>query len=862
MHHSWAPERLRSRLRNETVRSILLWAVAVRPIRTCSATFTFSRAKINLFRQESFPFLSTDTTAIITSTNEYDASIRKTKKLLALPVGAMTCHDWTVAERVFFWWIQQHSKEGVQMAWKLMDRYVEEEKQLQGTSSKRLSTYWLFRLVYAWRILSLQDGRKHAEIMMIPPRKVLAKLDGYAPHVLSDARIYSILVDTFTKTTMDPAEAPQFAEEILERMYRECKTNCKATPDTVMYATVIDAWSSSGLTEAAPERAEALLWEMQESPLKQVEPSVLVISTVLNAWANRGTLGAAERAEAILNRMEDLYQSGNRRMKPDAQCYGTVIASFAKAGQGSRAESVLQRLQVLYGDTGDCSVKPNTVNFNSVISAWANGGDAARAELVLRGMQREHKSGADVKPDTISFNSVIAAWANSRNPAAAQYAEALLTEMLQLYEAGDSNVRPDTISFSSVVAAWSKSSDVSAPKRAEGILRRMRELYEAGKSDVKPNSFTFSSVVAAWSKSRDPRAPQRAESILRWMQELHQEGDADVKPNTVTFSSVINAWANSRDDRAGQRAEAILREMQELYRAGDADVKPNTITFASVIHAYANSRDDRAAHKAESILQEMQQLHDRGDRDVKPNTISFNSVITAWARSRHREAGHRAVAHLEHMKQLQAEGDEDCKPTIITYNTVINALAERRSPDALEKARGLLVEAHELADGGNRAVQPNARTYSTLLKAIALSHLPDKANRAALLFKEMEKRSIEPTIVVLDEVLHSCAHIPQDEEERSTAFRIAQEIFGVIHKSMSMEPRPVTYVYYFRACENAKGIKERNDAIEAGYRRCCEDGLEKNSQIMKALEKAKCLGVGFGRGRVVSAPQPSKASTP
>jgi pentatricopeptide repeat protein len=87
--------------------------------------------------------------------------------------------------------------------------------------------------------------------------------------------------------------------------------------------------------------------------------------------SNRGTLGAAECAEAILSRKENLYQSGNKRMKRDAQCYGTVIASFAKAGQGSRAESVLQRLQVLYRNTSNRDVKPKTFHFKSVISAWA-----------------------------------------------------------------------------------------------------------------------------------------------------------------------------------------------------------------------------------------------------------------------------------------------------------------------------------------------------------------------------------------------------------------------------------------------------------------------------------------------------------
>jgi len=280
--------------------------------------------------------------------------------------------------------------------------------------------------------------------------------------------------------------------------------------------------------------------------------------------------------------------------------------------------------------------------------------------------------------------------------------------------------------------------------------------------------------------------------------------------------------------------------MQERYQKGDTAVKPNAITYTSVINTYANSRDERAAENAEAILLEMQQLYEQGDSDAKPNQVSYNSVISAYAKSRNHTAGHHALKHLEHMKKLQAEGQEDCKPTIITYNTVINALAAGKSVGAVEKAYDLLAEAHASADKGDRNVQPNTRTYSALLKSIALSQVPDKARRVVELLKEMKRRSIQPTIFVLDEALHCCSFVPEEIEDQSSAFRVAREILDDIHASRNMKARPITYVYYFHACNNAsKGSRERRDAVDFGHQLCHEDGLDRNPQIMKVLSQLK-----------------------
>jgi chorismate mutase len=87
---------------------------------------------------------------------------------------------------------------------------------------------------------------------------------------------------------------------------------------------------------------------------------------------------AAERAEVILNRMQELFESGNLDVKPDTICFSSVINAWARSRHRAapqRAEAILNRMQELF-ESGNHDVKPNTICFNSVINAWAKSGSS------------------------------------------------------------------------------------------------------------------------------------------------------------------------------------------------------------------------------------------------------------------------------------------------------------------------------------------------------------------------------------------------------------------------------------------------------------------------------------------------------
>jgi hypothetical protein len=142
------------------------------------------------------------------------------------------------------------------------------------------------------------------------PAEILEKLDSHA-YLVPDTRTYNMIVDTAIKRGKNRLEGPHFAEAVLDRMNTEAKKNPAVSPDSVMHNTVINAWGKSGLKEA-PYRAEVLLQrkqDMYDTGDEKVKPNTIGFNSVINAWARSNDRMAAERAEVILNRMQELFES-------------------------------------------------------------------------------------------------------------------------------------------------------------------------------------------------------------------------------------------------------------------------------------------------------------------------------------------------------------------------------------------------------------------------------------------------------------------------------------------------------------------------------------------------------------------------
>lgn len=414
--------------------------------------------------------------------------------------------------------------------------------------------------------------------------------------------------------------------------------------------------------------------------------------------------GGVERAEKLLFETLEAYEHQRTNtntntnstqqqalvIRPNHYSFGIVINGWAKISQTShtaaqRAEDLLQRMEQLY-TSGKCTwIKPDVVKYTSCIHAWAKSrkrGSAHRAEKILRRMEQLYylQGDASVKPNAVTYAAVIDAWCRNRQR----------------------NPNPNNNNNTNNNDARSISISKSAPHRAEDILKRMEFRYQQSGGtdrDVEPDIVVYNSVLHAWAKHGTTinDAPFRAEAILRRMVQRYAEGVARVKPDVQTYNIVLDGWAtaagkckhlhknnndNDNDNNhnndegllwgrgAAERAEQILVQMEGAF----FNATRNSSTSSSM-----------SSKKGQQNIQMNMNIDVNVNvKDwIVPTTISYNTVINAWMRFLrdgssdiiHMESTYsvpqRAEDILKRMCLLHREGrNEFAKPDEVTFKLV------------------------------------------------------------------------------------------------------------------------------------------------------------------------------------------------
>lgn len=408
------------------------------------------------------------------------------------------------------------------------------------------------------------DAGERGEALVQRMEKMAAAGDA---ELMPDTTVYNVLINCHKR--------PAQAEKVLYRMGRR---------DVVSYSNVIHIHSKAGGVDSAA-RAQALLDEMQQ---EDVQPNAHTFNSAITAWSRSGSKGAAQKAEGLLKRMEELHEAGNTNLQPSARVY------------------------------------------TSVISAWANSneaGSALRAEILLKLMWALYKRGRDesVKPNVQTFTSVINAWARSREREAGERAEALLDQMIKLYEhdpKANANVMPNVLTFTSVMHAYSRVGSRGAASKATGILKKMESL------GVTPNLQTYNVLISLHGNSREAGAGKKAESILQKLEDAFRDGDKEMRPTVISYTSAINAWAKSADQGKAERARAVLERMKAMHSDGVVTDRPNIFSYTSVINACAGT--DNAREQPEAFRIAHRTFKEMSESDsLSPNHVTYATFLRA-----------------------------------------------------------------------------------------------------------------------------------------------------------------------------------------------------------------------------------------
>lgn len=271
--------------------------------------------------------------------------------------------------------------------------------------------------------------------------------------------------------------APQQAEALfykLEELHQSGWEQCK--PDAVTYANLIQCWGKSKQRVSAT-RAEEILRKMMQSGT-DIVPDTVCWNSAINAWAQ---VGNGERSERLFQEMLANYmETKDERQRPNAMTFTAVLSGWAKTRFNKqapqRAEKVLNQMEELYksGILPE-DAKPNCVSYSILLDCLAyrkNRSSAEKAEKILCKMKESDDVG--LKPNVISYNAVIKAWSYTRDPQAFPRVTALLQELLVQSET-NSRMMPNANTFGSVLKALADSKLPDKQKRAQAVLELMEK---------------------------------------------------------------------------------------------------------------------------------------------------------------------------------------------------------------------------------------------------------------------------------------------------------------------------------------------------------------------------------------------------
>jgi len=307
-------------------------------------------------------------------------------------------------------------------------------------------------------------------------------------------------------------------------------------PTTDMYSKVVAAFCEAG----NPEKGEELLQRLykdygERNEDKRFEPNLQIFNSLLLGWTkvpSKSLRKACTRAEAILEHMSKLANSRVLlNVKPDLTSYNHVLECWSRLGDGEKAQDLLERMIDRF-ESGTDDIAPDTVSYSKVLSAWNRNGNRERCQFITNIL---HKQFCDLGNYRVHPNLILCGLARfGEQPEALRKAKALFQKCDDLKRAvANTDVKLNRKSYQHFLECIVKANRSQSGKQAEKLLDEMLEKYAAGDDDVKPNVKIYNLVIQALVETKDPK---RTEEVLARMYAEDVRDEARVYPNLETFN--------------------------------------------------------------------------------------------------------------------------------------------------------------------------------------------------------------------------------------------------------------------------------------------------------------------------------------
>ena len=187
-------------------------------------------------------------------------------------------------------------------------------------------------------------------------------------------------------------------------------------PTRIVFNTLISAWSRSQEPESAEMAEKIFSWlEAQYAAGDEsARPDQVTLCSVLNAWANNAINGGAMRAQQIMDHTETLTVE-ERGFERTIVAWNILIKAWGRsktADSIQRAEEILNNLEQEY-QAGTSNVKPDITTYSSVINccAYYSGppkGEKAAFEVAWRTFEKI-KASDDLQVNNIVYGTLFKA---------------------------------------------------------------------------------------------------------------------------------------------------------------------------------------------------------------------------------------------------------------------------------------------------------------------------------------------------------------------------------------------------------------------------------------------------------------------
>lgn len=418
-------------------------------------------------------------------------------------------------------------------------------------------------------------------------------------------------------------------------------------PDKMCFYSVMRIHARIGDGDTVESLLEDLytLYLDHNEKLYDLRPTTSFFSLVLYAWSLSHDPGAAERAEAILDRMLEIEAKREiRNMRVSAKCFNIVMVCWNKLHtlEGTnKVQHLFDRMVKL--SRRDKTKIPTGSSYVALMYAWAHH-DPFKVERVYRMWLEEHEKGhCEIRQDSVLLGALVAAWYRSDEPGKADRCDDLIQEAIQ---SNKPDFQPTTAIFNMAVRAWCKTKTVDGIQRAEELLLQMEKCNSSSSPDV----LTYLAIIQGWvDLSRTERAeelltdcflqiegyngsfdetePEEHASEETLVSEKNRRGKWRKPTKTQILNCVLKSWLS----KAPSIPEAASRAEQLLLSTPTFGVKPNAASFQYVLDAWRkNDKYFKGATQTVPKVEEVLALLDRESGGLGGNDTLYLKLRRDW----------------------------------------------------------------------------------------------------------------------------------------------------------------------------------------------------------------------------------------